>query len=147
AAGPQAAGADRAVAAAAATPADPARPAARPGLEQPAETSRPSAAPGRLHAVPRPVRAPRAAAPAMRPDREPDRGPGAVQSVLAANRPPHRRTPKPDVTVVETPPVERPPAPPAPPPIVVVHAPVEAAAVPAFWERRQLGRLTNRIVR
>jgi hypothetical protein len=146
---PPAARLERAVVATTATPVDPPRPAALPGPERLTETPQRAAASGRPSAAPRPIRTLRVAAPAVRPERETDRGPGAVESVVASNRPPHRRAPKPDVTIVATPPVvERPSAPPpAPPRIVVVHAPAEAAADPAFWERRQLGRLTNRIVR
>ncbi|MEU0793491.1 hypothetical protein ABZ342_25750 [Amycolatopsis sp. NPDC005961] len=131
--------------AATATTVGSARPAALSGPERPTETPRPAPVTGRTPAAPRPIRTLRAAAPAVRPERKPDHGLGAVQSVVASNRPPHRQTPKPDGTVVETPPVVA--QPPAPPRIVVVHAPDEAVAVPAFWERRNLGRLTNRIVR
>ncbi|WP_284750272.1 hypothetical protein [Amycolatopsis sp. RTGN1] len=133
--------------AATATPVGSARPAARSGPERPPETPRPAPVTGRTPAAPRPIRTLRAAAPAVRPEWKPDHGLGAVQSVVASNRPPHRQTqtPRRDVTVVETPPVVAQPS--APPQIVVVHAPDEAVAVPAFWERRNLGRLTNRIVR
>jgi hypothetical protein len=44
-------------------------------------------------------------------------------------------------------PTATPPAPIAPPPVVVVRASAPAADEPAFWERRQLGRLHKRIMR
>lgn len=91
----------------------------------------------------------------------------AVQSVVNANRPwpepsvlrsagsavldvPYRKPVGSVPTLVETstPPVEQHSAPPpVPPRVVVMRAPAPVAEVPAFWERRQLGRLLNRIMR
>ena len=91
----------------------------------------------------------------------------AVQSVVNANWPqpepsvlrsagsavldvPYRKPvgSVPTLAETSTPPVEQHSAPPpVPPRVVVMRAPAPVAEVPAFWERRQLGRLLNRIMR
>lgn len=97
----------------------------------------------------------------------PDRSDGemtAVQSIVNANQPrpqpsvlrpavldvPYRKPVDsvPMIAETSTPPVEQHSAPPpVPPRVVVVRAPAQVTEVPAFWERRQLGRLLNRIMR
>ncbi|MFC0541506.1 hypothetical protein [Kutzneria chonburiensis] len=119
-----------------------------------------------IHALQEPVRVVPERARAVPVRKRSTVQPVVVRSVDAPNTPPHRPVRRPvDVPVFDAPyvrpaaaapvtpeptPVEPPPPAPAvapPPRLVVVRAPAPVEEEPAFWERRQLGRLLNRISR